>query len=262
MPFVAEHPSGAPCWFELATTDQAAAKNFYAQLFGWAPADSPMGPGQHYTIFKLDGHDAGAAFTLPPELVAQSVPPHWGVYFATANVDESAAKVSQLGGAVVHPPFDAMDLGRMSVCQDPGGAKFSLWQPKAHKGAGVIGQDNSVCWSELATWDAPQARTFYEALFGWSTKGAASMPTYIEFSVAGCPRGGLLPMDDQWKGAPSCWGVYFQVKDCDAAVAKAKELGAAVRYGPFTAPGVGRMAMLTDPQGASFSLITLQSPAA
>ena len=45
-------------------------------------------------------------------------------------------------------------------------------------------------------------------------------------------------------------------------VAKAKELGATVRYGPFTAPGVGRMAMLADPQGGAFSLITLQKPAA
>ena len=81
MPFVTEHPPGAPCWFELGTTDQAAAKNFYAQLFGWAPFDSPMGPGQYYTMFKLDGHVAAAAFTLPLDMVSQGVPPHWGVYF-------------------------------------------------------------------------------------------------------------------------------------------------------------------------------------
>jgi predicted enzyme related to lactoylglutathione lyase len=69
-------------------------------------------------------------------------------------------------------------------------------------------------------------------------------------------------MDDQWKGAPSQWGVYFHVADCDAAVAKARDLGATVRYGPFSAPGVGRMAMLADPQGATFSLITLDTPPA
>jgi predicted enzyme related to lactoylglutathione lyase len=121
----------------------------------------------------------------------------------------------------------------------------------------VIGQDNSVCWAELATWDTGQARDFYTALLGWQTKGAANMPAYIEFSINGQPRGGLLPMDEQWKGMPSCWGVYFHVADCDAAVAKAKELGASVRYGPFDAPGVGRMAAVADPQGAGFSLITL-----
>jgi hypothetical protein len=261
MPFVTEHPPGAPCWFELGVTDQAAAKHFYTQLFGWEAVDYPMGPGQFYTMFKLDGHDAGAAYTLPAELAAQGVPPHWRVYFATASADESAAKVAQLGGAVVHAPFDVMGAGRMAICKDPGDAVFTLWEPKAHKGAGVIGQDNAVCWTELATWDTGKARSFYEALCGWSTRGSANMPTYIEFSVAGSPRGGLLPMDEQWKGIPSHWGIYFRVADCDAAVAKAKELGATVRYGPFDAPGVGRMAMLADPQGAGFSVITLM-PAA
>jgi hypothetical protein len=259
MALVTEHLPGAPCWFELGATDQAAAKQFYTQLFGWEVSDYPMGPGQSYTMFKLDGHDVCAAYTLAPEVVGQGMRPHWRVYFATANVDESAAKVPALGGAVVHPPFDAMDAGRMSICKDPGGAVFTLWQPKTHKGAGVIGQDNSVCWTELATWDTGKARGFYEALCRWWTRGAANMPAYIEFSVGGEPRGGLLPMDEQWKGMPSAWGIYFHVADCDAAVAKAKELGATVRYGPFSAPGVGRLASLADPQGAGFSIITLDA---
>ena len=83
------------------------------------------------------------------------------------------------------------------------------------------------------------------------------MPTYIEFCVDGQPRGGLLPMDEDWKGIPSHWGIYFMVASCDEVVAKAKEIGAVVRYGPFSAPGVGRIAMLADPQGAGFSIITL-----
>jgi hypothetical protein len=104
-------------------------------------------------------------------------------------------------------------------------------------------------------------REFYTALFGWQTKGAANMATYIEFSAGGVPRGGLMPMDEQWKGIPSHWGIYFLVADCDAATTQAKDLGAQVRMGPFSAPGVGRMAMLTDPQGAGFSLITLTQAA-
>jgi hypothetical protein len=48
------------------------------------------------------------------------------------------------------------------------------------------------------------------------------------------------------------------VADCDAAVAQARELGATICFGPISAPGVGRFAALTDPQGASFSVITPQ----
>lgn len=261
MPIVSEYVLGAPCWFELGTTEQSAAKTFYAGVFGWEIADFPIGPDELYTMFKLGGHDVGAAYTLPQKLRDQGVPPHWGVYFATPNVDDTTEKAKSLGATIVQPPFDVMDVGRMSIVRDPGGAVFSLWQRRNHFGAGVIGQDNSVCWSELASWDVPGARAFYAELFNWETKGAESMASYIEFSVAGAPSGGLLPMDENWKGVPSHWGIYFMVADCDATVAKAKELGAQVKHGPFDAPGVGRMAMLDDPQGAGFSIIKLASPA-
>lgn len=258
MAVVHEYAPGTPCWFELGTTDQPAAKHFYGQLLGWSAQDNPMGPDGVYTMFQLNGHDTGAAYTLPAKLVAQGVPPHWNVYFATADVDVSAARVSELGGTLVQPPFDVMDVGRMAICKDPGGAVFSLWQARSHRGAAVLNENNAVCWSELATWDTARAREFYVGLFGWQTKGAVNMATYIEFSAGGQARGGLLPMDEQWRGMPSHWGIYFQVQDCDAAVTQAQALGAAVRYGPFSAPGIGRLALLADPQGAGFSLITLQ----
>lgn len=261
MPIVNEYAHGAPCWFELATTDQAAAKSFYSQVFGWDIADFPMGPNEYYTMFKMGGNDVSAAYSLPQRLLDQGVPPHWGVYFNTTGVDAAAEKAKSLGATLLQPPFDVMDVGRMSIVRDPGGAVFSLWEKRRHFGAGVIGEMNTVCWSELVTWDAGQARDFYTGLFGWTTKGAASMATYLEFSVAGQPSGGIMPMDDAWKGVPSHWGIYFMVADCDATVAKATELGAKVLHGPFDAPGVGRMAMMNDPQGAGFAVIKLAIPA-
>jgi predicted enzyme related to lactoylglutathione lyase len=122
----------------------------------------------------------------------------------------------------------------------------------------VINENNAVCWSELATWDTGQARDFYIGMFGWKTQSSANMASYIEFISGGLARGGLLPMDDDWKGIPSHWAIYVLVEDCDAAAAKVRELGGTVRHGPFSAPGVGRIAMLADPQGAGFSVITLE----
>lgn len=258
MATVHEYSLGTPCWFELATTDQAAAKDFYSRIFGWQPQDNPMGPGEFYTMFQLEGRSAGAAYTLPPKLVAAGVGAHWNVYFATPDVDASATKVAELGGTVIQPPFEVMDVGRMSNCKDPGGAPFSLWQARRHAGAGVLNENGAVLWTELATRDTERAREFYTGLLGWETKGSAVMATYIEFSTDGQPRGGLLPMGDEWGAAESRWGVYFMVADCDAAVAQARELGATVRFGPISAPGVGRFAALADPQGASFSVITPQ----
>jgi predicted enzyme related to lactoylglutathione lyase len=64
-------------------------------------------------------------------------------------------------------------------------------------------------------------------------------------------------MDAQWEGIPSNWGIYFRVEDCDATAERVKELGGKVCHGPFDAPGVGRIAVLSDPQGAYFSVIKL-----
>ena len=262
MAVVNKYSLGAPCWFELATTDQAAAKQFYGRLFGWEANDNPMGPDMVYTLFKRNGQDVGATFTMEPSMREQAVPPHWAIYFATPDVDQTVAKAKQNGGSVILEPFDVMTFGRMAVCKDPGDAHFHLWQSKTHQGAGLFGEEYTVCWAELNTWDTAKGRAFYTALFGWQTKGSAGMATYIEFSVDGRPVGGLLPMDESWKGIPSHWSMYVMVPDCPATVAKAKELRGTVRFGPHTQPGVGVFAGLVDPQGAGFQVITLERPAA
>lgn len=172
MADVHDYSLGTPCWFELGTTDQSAAKQFYGELFGWSAQDYPMGPDDFYTMLRLNGRDAGAVYTLPAKLVEQGVVAHWNVYFAAPDVDASAARISELGDALIQPPFDVMDAGRMAICKDPGGAMFSLWQGKRHRGAAVLNENNAVCWSELATWDTGQARDFYTGMFGWETRAA------------------------------------------------------------------------------------------
>ena len=57
---------------------------------------------------------------------------------------------------------------------------------------------------------------------------------------------------------PPHWLVYFAVEDCDAAVQKASGLGANVIKPAEDIPGVGRFAILKDPQGAAFALLKPQ----
>lgn len=262
MPHVTAYPKGAPCWFELATTDQDAAKHFYPEVFGWSVLDAPMGGMGVYTMFQKDGQDAGAAYTLQPEMRQHGVPPHWEVYFAVPNCDETAAQVTKNGGSLLQPPFDVMDFGRMAVCQDPGHAVFCIWQAKATQGAGVMNENNTVGWVELATREMDKVVAFYTKIFGWHTKGSQNMPSYIEYTVPGNehPSGGLMAMDAAWGEIPSHWGIYFLVADCNATAEKAKSLGATLRHGPFDAPGVGRIAIVADPQKAGFSIIQLNRP--
>jgi predicted enzyme related to lactoylglutathione lyase len=220
-----------------------------------------MGPDQYYTMFEIGGRPVSAGYSLMPDMLEKGVPPHWAVYFAAHDADATAAKVSEKGGTVIEGPFDVADYGRMAVCQDPTGAFFCVWQAKTHPGAAIINEDNAVGWSELATPDVETARQFYTEVLGWETKPSKGMATYIEFKAGGEYRGGLMPMDEQWEGIPAQWGIYFVVADCDLTAAKVKDSGGSVRHGPFDAPGVGRIAICSDPQGAMFSIITLKTAA-
>ena len=102
--------SGSFCWFELATSDQAAAKQLYGGLFGWTATDFPMGPHGFYTMFQLRGRNVGAACTLMPDQAQQGVPPHWATYVAVANIDEAIARAKTLGGTVLAGPMDVKFL--------------------------------------------------------------------------------------------------------------------------------------------------------
>ena len=242
------------CWIELATTDAAGAKAFYSGLLGWSFEDRPMGPDSVYTLVKLGGRDAGALYGLGPD--QKGVPPHWGVYVSVASADEAAKKAAGLGATTVMAPFDVMKVGRMAVLQDPTGATFCLWEAGTNKGMGVVDEVGAFCWAELATKDPVRAEPFYRGLFGWGVKGDPK-GAYTEWTHGGLSIGGMLPITAEMGDMPPSWGVYFQVADCDAAVARAKGLGARVCLEPKDIPGTGRFAVLADPQGATFSVITI-----
>ncbi len=254
MSHVDSHPPGSFCWIELGTTDQNAAKAFYTSLFGWSFMDFPMGPGEIYTMFQLENRNAAAGYTLNPQMRAEGVPPHWMLYIATASADATAAKVAQAGGQVGAGPFDVMDFGRMAVCKDTTGAHFSIWQPKTHTGLGVTNQAGALCWADLSTPDPNAAAEFYKKVFDWELSTEPNGNGYLHIKNAGDFIGGVPPASQRNPNAPPHWLIYFMTADCDASNSKAASLGARTLAGPMTIEGVGRIAVLADPQNAIFAL--------
>jgi uncharacterized protein len=255
MPVIEKHNSGALCWFELATTDQTAAKKFYTSLFGWSSDESPMGPDELYTIFQLNGHDAAAGYTLRREQKSQGVPPHWMLYVAVDNADTAGARAAELGGKLLSFAFDVVDAGRMAILADPAGAVFSVWQSKKHHGVGISGESGTVCWADLSTPDPAAARRFYHELFDWNfvedekdTSGYLHIKSHEHFI------GGIPAASQRDPEAPPHWIIYFQVADCDASTVKATVQGAQTLVPPTHLENVGRFATLKDPQGAAFAL--------
>src|ERR1700730_8527748 len=172
---------------------------------------------------------------MRPEERQSGAPPHWSLYLTVAHVDESVKQAEGLGAKVFAAPFDVMDVGRMAVLQDPTGAVFQMWEAKKHIGAKILNEVGTLCWSELTTRDTKAAESFYTKLFGWTAKHSApgAGMDYTEFSNQGQPGVGMMAMPPDMPAAvPSYWMPYFQVDDCDASTAKAKELGANIMVGP------------------------------
>jgi predicted enzyme related to lactoylglutathione lyase len=254
MPHIEKSAPGAFCWIELATTDQNGAKAFYSSLFNWEAADMPMGPGEVYTIFNVQGSAAAAAYTMREEQRSQGIPPHWLPYIATASADNTANKASLLGGNVLAQPFDVFDLGRMAVLQDPAGAVFAAWEAKKNQGLSIAGEPNTYCWADLSTPDVDAAKRFYEGLLGWKIAPSENDASgYLHIDNGGTMIGGVPPSKMRDPKVPPHWMLYFMVTDCDAATSKAKDLGARVYMPPMTIEKVGRMSVVADPQGAAFA---------
>jgi predicted enzyme related to lactoylglutathione lyase len=254
MPHIDKHTPGSFNWLELGTSDQNGAKQFYGSLLGWKFEDFPMGPDSVYTMFKIEGKDAAACYSLTQ--IAPGVPPHWGIYIAVEDADKAAARAAELGGKVVRAPFDVATHGRMATIQDPTGAFFSVWQPKAHIGTGIAGVEGTLCWADLDTSDRARAQPFYEGLFGWHvTPGKGKDASgYLHIQNGEEYIGGMPPPDEHNRHAPPHWLLYFQVSSCDASTAKAKELGGKVYMPSTDIEGAGRFSVLADPQGAVFAL--------
>jgi uncharacterized protein len=245
-------PAGTPCWIDIGVADLPKAKAFYGALFGWQIIDGPPEAGG-YSICEIDGKQVAG---IGPKMGPADMPTFWTTYIASDDADETAAKIKAAGGQLMAEPFDVMDVGRMFIAVDPGGAIFGVWQARAHTGVGLANEPGSLTWSENMSRAYEANKTFYAAVFGYSYGdiGAEGM-NYSTLDLDGRQVGGIGEIGaDQPAETPAYWGTYFAVADTDAAVAKVVELGGSVVAPAWDSP-YGRMAMVSDDQGAMFAVM-------
>jgi predicted enzyme related to lactoylglutathione lyase len=253
MTIFESYVQGTPSWIELITPDQGASRAFYADLFGWDYDDNDMGEMGHYYIATLQGSELGGVSGQMPGM--EGHPAYWGVYLAVDDVDATTAKVEPAGGKVEAGPFDVAQAGRMAAVQDPTGVRVGLWQAGETIGTQRANEPGTPTWNECVTGDIPAAVAFYADVLGM---GSEEMPmgdlgTYTLLSdVNGRQIGGTMDLAGLPEGIPPHWNVYFNVDDVDETVARVTELGGSSVAPAFDVPTVGRMAMVSDPQGATF----------
>src|SRR3954447_13851754 len=165
---------GVPCWVDTWQPDAATGAAFYAALMGWdTETATPEDSAPRYIVCRLDGRDvaaighgegapagaaapasaaaptgagapasAGAAArAAPPPRAAPAAPagaaaPAWTTYVQVADIDDTLAKASAAGGAVLAGPADSLDGGRIAIIRDAVGAPVGGGGPGAPGGRG------------------------------------------------------------------------------------------------------------------------------
>jgi predicted enzyme related to lactoylglutathione lyase len=234
---------GVPSWIAGAHPDPEAAVGFYRELFGWDAETR----GDHL-VCTLEGRDV-AGFIEGDE-------PTWRTHVWVDSADETAARAREARGTVVQEPTDIPGVGRTATLADPTGAVFTVAEPDPHRGAQVVNEPGAWAMSELATPDAEAANAFYAQVFGWETDSFGPMTLFRLPGFVGGEPSQPVPRDLVAVGLPGeapHWGVGFWVDDVDATAEHAEALGGAVLQPPHD-DGIGRTAVLRDPQGAVFSV--------
>jgi predicted enzyme related to lactoylglutathione lyase len=122
----------------------------------------------------------------------------------------------------------------------------------------TIPKPGEICWRELATKDLKKAMDFYSQLFGWKLEQTKVTPMdYKEIIIDDVAYGGMMEINESWgeNPPPSHWNTYVAVESADDTVEKIKASGGNIKVPPFDAPGVGRIAIASDPSGAPFAII-------
>lgn len=247
-----KYDHGVPSWVDIGSPDIEKAATFYSGLFGW---ECPPGPEEAggYRVAMLKGRPVAG---IGPQQMPG--PPVWASYMNVDDADAIVGKVTENGGQVFAPPMDVMTLGRMAFFADPQGAVFGVWQAKEFAGAGIVNEPGAFSWTELVTTDVDAAKAFYGEVLGWGgeTHGEGA-GAYTEWQVNGRSIGGMMQKPPMMPAeVPPHWMVYFTVTDTDATIDQIKALGGSLVMGPMDIEP-GRFAVVVDPDGAAFAVITL-----
>jgi hypothetical protein len=252
--------TGRFVWYELLTSDPKGAMEFYSDVVGWKTQPYETGD---YTMW-VGGQGPLGGVTLLPEAAKQmGAPPYWQANVQVANVDETVAKVKELGGKV-YVTEDIPKVGRFAVISDPQGAVISVFTPASDMPAHDIAKPGEFSWHELYTTDHEAAFAFYHQIAGWERLGEfdmGPMGKYLLWGREGKQLGGMMTKPKDMKTpdgreVPTAWMFYVTTGELDAALERAKARGARVLNGPMEVPGGQRIVQLMDPQGAAFALVT------
>lgn len=250
-----EHHVGKLIFVELVTPDLAAAKKFYAGLFGWTFRDIQAG-GTAYAEAFLDGHPVAG-------LIHRDVPasehrqPAWLSFFAVSDVDAAKKVALQNAAKVLFEPHTIPDRGREAVFADPKGAVFAVLASSSGDPHEVLAEPGEWIWTSLITSDPDADAAFYQKLFDYEVfeLPASEGNQHLLLASDNYARASVNTLPANRPNARPHWLNYVRVEDALKMTAKVVALGGRVLVEPRIDRHGGRVAVVADPLGAHFGLL-------
>lgn len=237
------------CWNGIVSTDVAKTLAFFPEVLGWTVQKIDMG-GTPTSMLANGGKPL--AHVRAPQMDAE--PSWWNNYLRVQDVDATAAAVTKAGGKVVVPPTD-IPPGRFATVATPSGAHFSLFHEANADDTDNEPGPGNIHWVDLHSKGLKADLEFIHTALGIETREMPMpMGAYYILNPEGKTRGGA--MAGQNPEAPSMWVAWVEVPNVDETTKKVERHGGKLLAPAWDAEGVGRMAIVSDPAGVVFGVIT------
>jgi len=250
-----EHHVGKVIYVELVTPDLAAAKRFYAGLFGWTFRDIQSG-GTKYAEASLDGRPV--AGLIHKEVAAgEHRQPAWLTFIAVRDVDAAKTIALQQGAKLLFEPRSIPNRGRQAILADPQGAIFAILDSSSGDPADVLAVPGEWIWSSLITTDPDADAAFYQTLFDYEVYDlpANEGTKHLMLASDNYARASVNTLPANRPNVHPHWLNFVHVEDAVKMTARLVALGGRVLVEPRDDRHGGKVAVVADPLGAPFGLL-------
>ena len=251
--------TGKLIWFDLLTTDLAAAKQFYGPVFGWSFADVPASKGRFSVVSVGNERIAGMYQRSGREKNTPTT--HWLIFISVPNAGAALRYTKSHGGQLISGPTAVPDRGTHVVMRDPQGALFAVLKSDSGDPIDDPAQPGEILWADLFVPKPVDAAGFYHGLVGWNAEKRDSRAgaEHLVVSAGGFSRAGItiLPPGATQPG----WLPYVQVENVAATLKRVTSAGGKILVPPNPDVLGGRLAIIADPQGGAIGVVNWTGPA-
>ena len=261
MPEAKHHDHTTFCWNQLATTDIDEAIVYYTSLFGWDVADEDLAGGESTIRLTLNGRFVAGLHALSDKEMEHGWKARWEPFLQVNSITEMLERTREHHGNVLEPMVSAGSHGTLATISSPSGAALCLWEAGNFPGQGWITENNAPAWHTLIASSMDVEHEFWTALTGWNNVTDNPEGSHGLFTLgSNTPLAGTRIADRDLRillgRRQTQWIPHIQVQDCDSIAAEAEAIGGTIIVAPEDVLSIGRQALIADPQGGTFGVIT------